>query len=63
MGATAKSKSPEATDRNKSIRIRPDLHLRLKRRAVDEQRELYDLAEELLEWAISKYETGRTKRG
>lgn len=54
MSAKVKKSEAQPVVRDKTIRIRGDLHRKLKLRAVDEGRELYELAEEWLEWAFMR---------
>lgn len=49
-------------DERQSIAIRPDLHLRLKKRAVGEGKTLQDLSEELLAFGLSNKKIDQTKK-
>ena len=67
MESVARRREAKPDDRIKSIRINEELHHRLRQRALDDRKALYELAEEILEWglkhrpqAIRKSQGGRS---
>lgn len=64
MEAIAKRKDAgSGVIRDKTIRLTQDLHHRMKVKAAEEKVDLYELAEEILEWGMKRLpEIRRTAR-